>query len=135
MKFGLILQTEAHISCKYYILFGSERVPLTSYLPLPFLAFPFPLFSRPVLSCTFPLSLPLYPLLPPFSCPISGDNVELIFSQLALKIVERCHPKLMTSYLTPEELKQEEDMIAFEERTTKWANPHVSSRTLWPKTV
>jgi len=54
----------------------------------------------------------------------SGDNIELIFTQLALKIVERCHPKLMTSYLTPEELKQEEDMIAFEERTTKWANPH-----------
>jgi len=54
----------------------------------------------------------------------SGDNVEWIFTQLALKIVERCHPKLMTSYMTPEELKQEEDMIAFEERTTRWANPH-----------
>jgi len=54
----------------------------------------------------------------------SGDNVEWIFSQLALKIVERCHPKLMTSYMTPEELKQEEDMIAFDERTTRWANPN-----------
>jgi len=54
----------------------------------------------------------------------SGDNVELIFSQLALKIVERCHPKLMTSYLTPEELRQEEEMIAFQERTTRWASPH-----------
>jgi len=38
--------------------------------------------------------------------------------------VERCHPKLMTSYMTPEELKQEEDMIAFDERTTRWANPN-----------
>ena len=29
--------------------------------------------------------------------------------------------------MTPEELKQEEDMIAFDERTTRWANPHVSN--------
>lgn len=57
------------------------------------------------------------------SAKTESNSVERVFMQLALKIVERCHPKLMTAYLTPEELSQEEEMIAFEERTTSWASP------------